>query len=152
VAGGGADRRTPAHGSEDHPDDPAAGRGEDPTPAAPCLEVGFHGSTSSCFNVPATLPGGRLEGPNVAHGRVARDRPAAARERHAVSESSRARLDARLSVRARGASIDDASAHNRPRISQRSGKTGWKSVRRRYSTPAEPPVPRFVPIVRSTIF
>jgi hypothetical protein len=29
---------------------------------------------------------------------------------------------------------------------------GWNSVVRKYSTPAEPPVPRFVPIVRSTIF
>ena len=42
--------------------------------------------------------------------------------------------------------------HRRLLISQRSGKMGWNSVVRRYSTPAEPPVPRFVPIVRSTIF
>ena len=38
------------------------------------------------------------------------------------------------------------------RMAQRSGKSGWKRVARRYSTPLEPPVPVLVPIVRSTIF
>ena len=42
--------------------------------------------------------------------------------------------------------------HNRERISHRSGNAGRNSVPRRYSTPLEPPVPVFVPIVRSTIF
>ena len=43
-------------------------------------------------------------------------------------------------------------AHNRARISQRSGKSGWPKVERKYAAPADPPVPVFTPIVRSTIF
>lgn len=42
--------------------------------------------------------------------------------------------------------------YSRPRMSQRSGKAGLNSVFRRYSAPAEPPLPGFIPIVRSTIF
>ena len=38
------------------------------------------------------------------------------------------------------------------RISQRSGKTGWNSVLRRYPTPDDPPVPTFAPMIRSTAF
>src|SRR6266567_577267 len=38
------------------------------------------------------------------------------------------------------------------RIAQRSGNAGWLIVVKRYSAPAEPPVPGFVPIVRWTIF
>jgi hypothetical protein len=38
------------------------------------------------------------------------------------------------------------------RISQRSGNRLWPMVLRRYSAPVDPPVPVFVPIVRSTIF
>ncbi len=45
-----------------------------------------------------------------------------------------------------------SAAHREDRIAQRSGKSGWKRVARRYSTPLDPPVPLFVPIVRSTIF
>ena len=37
------------------------------------------------------------------------------------------------------------------RIAQRSGKTGRCRLAARYSTPVEPPVPDFLPIVRSTI-
>ncbi len=42
-------------------------------------------------------------------------------------------------------------AHRSVRIAHRSGNRGWNRVRTRYSAPAEPPVPFFVPIVRSTI-
>src|SRR5688572_27454264 len=42
--------------------------------------------------------------------------------------------------------------HSSERIAQRSGKAGWLSVLMRYSAPADPPVPIFVPIVRCTIF
>src|SRR2546421_4251312 len=42
--------------------------------------------------------------------------------------------------------------HSSERIAQRSGNAGWFSVFIRYSAPAEPPAPAFVPIVRCTIF
>src|SRR5205814_3668085 len=38
------------------------------------------------------------------------------------------------------------------RISHRSGNNGLESVVARYAAPVDPPVPRLVPIVRSTIF
>src|SRR5690606_12907989 len=41
--------------------------------------------------------------------------------------------------------------HSSVRIAHRSGNAGLKSVVLRYSAPVEPPVPGFVPIVRSTI-
>ena len=42
--------------------------------------------------------------------------------------------------------------YNCDRICQRSGKSGRPTVCCRYAAPAEPPVPLFAPIVRSTIF
>ena len=54
---------------------------------------------------------------------------------------------AAVSQRARGA---DAAVQVLQRISQRSGKTGRNSVLRRYSTPDDPPVPPFAPMIRST--
>src|SRR5258705_11133016 len=38
--------------------------------------------------------------------------------------------------------------HSSDLIAHRSGKAGWLSVVSRYSAPAEPPVPVFVPMVR----
>src|SRR5204863_6801024 len=58
------------------------------------------------------------------------------------------RLDGAAELLELGRSED----HSWPRIAQRSGKSGWKSVLRKYSAPADPPVPVLVPIVRSTIF
>ena len=52
--------------------------------------------------------------------------------------------------RGRG-SVADRAAQSRERISHRSGNAGRKRVDRRYSTPLEPPVPRFVPIVRTFV-
>ena len=43
-----------------------------------------------------------------------------------------------------------APFYNCFRISHRSGNAGRSTVPRRYSAPVEPPVPRLVPIVRST--
>src|ERR1700752_2125112 len=42
--------------------------------------------------------------------------------------------------------------HNSDLIAHRSGKAGWFNVFIKYSAPAEPPVPIFVPIVLWTIF
>src|ERR1043166_2446825 len=42
--------------------------------------------------------------------------------------------------------------HSSERIAHKSGNAGWLSVVSRYSAPADPPVPAFVPIVRCTIF
>src|SRR5437899_10985150 len=46
----------------------------------------------------------------------------------------------------------DQAVYNCDRISQRSGKSGRPTDSLRYAAPADPPVPRLVPIVRSTIF
>ena len=43
------------------------------------------------------------------------------------------------------------NTYNRARIAQRSGNSEWNRVLRRYCTPAEPPVPGLLPMVRSTI-
>ena len=48
--------------------------------------------------------------------------------------------------------LPERGGQSRERIAHRSGNAGWKSVERRYATPADPPVPGCSPIVRSTIF
>src|SRR5213596_2772784 len=58
----------------------------------------------------------------------------------------------REGVRTPGQRLRRHVGHSSVRIAQRSGKAGLLSVVSRYSAPAVPPVPTFVPMVRCTIF
>jgi len=62
-----------------------------------------------------------------------------------------ARIDAAVSMHLDPARRQE-DLYNSVRIAHKSGKSGRPIVSRRYSAPLVPPVPRLVPIVRSTIF